>query len=33
MIMDLLMKPLNNGKAEIDAAPTMQKPVVQGIVL
>ena len=33
MIIDLVTKPLNSGKAEIDAAPTMQKPVVHGIDL
>ncbi len=27
------MNPLNRGKAEMDAAPTMQKPVVNGIDL
>src|SRR3990167_5425083 len=30
---DLVTNALNNGNAEIDAAPTMQKPVVHGIDL
>jgi hypothetical protein len=33
MISDLLTKPLKSGNAEIDAAPTMQKPAVHGIDL
>jgi len=33
MIIDLVTNPLNNGKAEIDAAPTTQNPVVHGIDL
>ena len=33
MTIDLLTKPLKSGKAEIDAAPTMQKPQVQGMDL
>ena len=33
MTIDLETKPENNGKAEIEAAPTMQKPVVHGIDL
>ena len=33
MIIDLVTKPLNSGNAEIEAAPTMQKPVVHGIDL
>ena len=33
MIIDLVTKPLNSGNAEIDAAPTMQNPAVQGIDL
>ena len=32
-ISDFETKPLNSGKAEIEAAPTIQKPVVQGIDL
>jgi hypothetical protein len=32
-VMPLLTKPLNNGRAEIEAAPTMQKPAVHGIDL
>ena len=31
--MDLDTKPLNRGKAEIERAPTMQNPVVQGMHL
>ena len=31
MTMDLLTKPLNSGKAEMEAAPTMQNVQVQGI--
>ena len=30
---DLLTKPLNSGKAEIEAAPTMHRIVVLGIFL
>ena len=30
--MDLVTKAENSGKAEIDAAPTMQRPAVQGMV-
>ncbi len=33
MIIDFETKPLNRGKAEIDAAPTMQSTVVMGIDL
>ena len=33
MMIDLLTKPLNKGKADMEAAPIIQKPVVQGIVL
>ena len=33
MIIDLLTKPLNSGKADMEAAPTMQKRQVRGIVL
>ena len=33
MTIDLLTKPLKRGKAEIDEAPTMQNPAVQGIDL
>ena len=32
-IMDLVTNPENNGNAEMEAAPTMQKPVVQGMDL
>ena len=32
-IIDLLTNPLNSGNAAIDAAPTMQKPVVHGMDL
>ena len=32
-IIDLLTNPLNSGKAEIDAAPTMQNRHVMGMVL
>ena len=31
MIIDLLTKPLKSGKAEIDAAPTMQNAAVHGM--
>ena len=33
MIKDFATKPLNNGKAEIDMAPMMQKIVVKGMYL
>ena len=33
MTMDLLMKPLKSGKAEIAAAPMMQKVAVSGMDL
>ena len=33
MIRDFEIKPLNNGTAEMEAAPTTQKPVVHGIDL
>ncbi len=33
MISDLLTKPLNSGKAEIEAAPTMHRVAVTGMVL
>ncbi len=33
MTMDLETNPLNSGKAEMEAAPTMQKPVVHGMDL
>ena len=32
-IIDLVTNPLNRGKAEIDAPPMIQNPVVHGIVL
>ena len=32
MIIDFEMKPLKSGNAEAEAAPTMQKAAVQGIV-
>ncbi len=31
--MDLLTKPLNSGKAEMEAAPIMQQTAVKGMVL
>ena len=33
MMSDLLTKPLKSGKAEMEAAPIMQNPVVQGMDL